>query len=177
LPDNYLLNVGAVEKRKNQGLILSALSKTKIDIPLVIIGKKTEYFEELKQIINRENLHKQVIFPENVSTEDLPAIYQGADIFVYPSVFEGFGIPILEALNSRVPVITSLGSCFYETGGDNSVYIDHTSDEALSEAILSILSNQSKKTKMIQSGLVHAEKFSEERIASSLMDVYLSVKK
>jgi glycosyltransferase involved in cell wall biosynthesis len=175
LPQNYLLNVGTVEKRKNQELIIQAMAYGKLDIPLVILGKQTEYINQLKILISKHKLESSVIFLTDVQTEDLPAIYQLSSIFVYPSLFEGFGIPILEALSSRVPVITSKGSCFEETGGKGSCYINHKDAEELTAAINDILGNPEKRQKMVEAGLIHANQFTDEHISHSLIAVYESL--
>ena len=174
LPSHFLLNVGAIEKRKNQELIIQALAHGHIDLPLVIIGKPTEYLKELKSLIEKFKIESKVIFLTNIPTEDLPAIYQLSSIFIYPSLFEGFGIPILEALNSKVPVITSKGSCFEETGGAGSYYIDHESVDDLIVAIENILDNTEMRQTMIDAGLKHAKLFSDKRISENLMSVYQS---
>ncbi|MDD4921120.1 MAG: glycosyltransferase family 1 protein [Bacteroidales bacterium] len=172
LPNQYLLNVGTIEKRKNQELIIHALIGGKFDIPLVIIGKPTEYIKELKSLINKYHLESRIIFLSNVPTEDLPAIYQMAEIFIFPSITEGFGIPILEALHSKVPVITSKGSCFEEAGGPDSYYINHDHVEELIAAIDEVFSNTEMQKKRVDAGLAYAERFSDSTISKSLMNVY-----
>ena len=97
LPNDFIVTVGAIEKRKNQGIILDALHQGRIDIPLVIIGGKTKYSDEITQKTNEYSLEQQIVVLNNVSTEDLPAIYHAALCMIYPSLFEGFGIPILES--------------------------------------------------------------------------------
>ncbi|MFA0960983.1 glycosyltransferase family 4 protein [Roseivirga sp. BDSF3-8] len=174
LPADFLLTVGTMEPRKNAMLILRALemSKHNLDVPLVIAGKSTAYKKELETFININKLNKQVIFLENVPFSDLPKIYQLARIFIYPSLFEGFGIPIVEALNSKVPVISSKGGCFAEAGGPDSMYVDPESPEELGQAILKILNNPQEANRMIDHGLHYAANFEEERIAADLMRVY-----
>jgi len=172
LPGQYLLNVGAIERRKNQGLIIQALISGHIDIPLVILGKPTEYIDELKNMIDKHHIESKVLFLTNVPNDDLPAIYQMAEIFIYPSIFEGFGIPIIEALYSKVPVITSKGSCFEETGGPETCYIDHDQKEELIAAINDLLNDTPKRKKMVDAGLSYIEKFSDSNISRSLINVY-----
>ena len=172
LPEQYLLNVGAIEKRKNQELIIKAIAFGNIDTPLIIVGNPTEYIRELETLIAKHHLESKIHFLTNVPTEDLPAIYQLASIFVYPSLFEGFGIPIIEAIQSNIPVITSKGSCFQETGGPASSYVSHDNVEELASAVEEILGNTEKRKIMVHDSLIYAEMFSDSNISKSLMGVY-----
>lgn len=171
LPEKYLLYVGTIEKRKNLLSIVKALYKGEIDMPLVIIGKKTAYYEEVAEYI-RENLIENVIFLSGVPNEHLPALYQMAQVFIYPSVFEGFGIPILEALYSKIPVITSKGSCFPEAGGPGSIYVQPDSVEEISEAILKVLKDSSLRSEMIREGYTHAQNFEHSKLTNQLVNLY-----
>ncbi|EMR03416.1 glycosyltransferase family 4 protein [Cesiribacter andamanensis] len=177
LPQDFILNVGTLEPRKNALLILKALTqlRSKTKPSLVLVGKETEYKNELIAYARKENLMDQLYFRHNVSFEDLPKVYQLSRMFVYPSVFEGFGIPILEALCSRVPVITSKGSCFDEAGGPHSLYINPNDPEELADAILRIYNNATMATKMTIDGVAHSLNFEEERLAGHLMQVYEKV--
>jgi glycosyltransferase involved in cell wall biosynthesis len=147
LPVKYILCVATLESRKNQRVILQALHQGNIDIPLVLAGKEKDYALNLREYAAANQL-KQVYFLGQVSGEDLPALYQGAELFIYPSLFEGFGIPILEALNSGVPVITSRDGCFPEAGGPGSVYVDMQKPEELAAAIKQILDDKSLQAHM-----------------------------
>ncbi len=173
LPEGFLLNVGAIEKRKNIELIIRALSVEKIDLPLVVIGNKTAYYDEMKLLIKSLGIEKQVYFYHNVPTKDLPVILSMASVFIYPSVFEGFGIPILEALCTRTPVITSHGSCFKETGGDAAWYVSSDNPEEMAVAIQTICSDRQLRQQMIEKGQMHAANFSDDIIAENLMQVYI----
>lgn len=172
LPESFLLIVGAIEKRKNAKLIVEALHRTSLDIPLVIVGKATDYIDEVRDAIQRYKMEKQILFLHNVSTVDLPALYAAAKVFVYPSVFEGFGIPVLEALNTGTPVITSLGSCFEETGGDAALYIDPYNVDELGDTIERVISDSALRQQMITEGKKHADNFTDEKIANQLMGIY-----
>lgn len=174
LPQDFILNVGTIEERKNALLIVKALAalKNKASIPLVIVGKPTAYKEVILKYAREHDLLDQLHFRHEISFEDLPKVYQLSKMFVYPSIFEGFGIPILEALCSKVPVITSKGSCFSEAGGSNSIYINPTSAEELAEAVLRILNNPTMGTKMIIDGVGHSMNFEDRQIAEDLMAVY-----
>jgi glycosyltransferase involved in cell wall biosynthesis len=172
LPKDYLLCVGTLENRKNQLLILKALLHLPNDTQLVLVGKSTSYKETLMTFISTNSLENRVKIISNVDFKDLPAIYQQAKIFVYPSIFEGFGIPILEALNSGVPVIGAKGSCLEEAGGPHSLYIQPDDEIELSAAISKILDNETLKNEMIEKGKQFALNFREENIAKNLMRVY-----
>lgn len=171
LPDEYLLYVGTIEERKNLLTILKAISSMNIDIPLVVVGKKTKYYRQIVKYMDQHKL-KNIMFLKEVSVHDLPGIYQMANVFIYPSVFEGFGIPILEALYSKVPVITSKGGCFAEAGGPKSVYIDPGNTEELGDAILQILRHSELQQKMKSDGYKHALQFSSEVTAHRIIDLY-----
>ncbi|MTI33424.1 glycosyltransferase family 1 protein [Cytophagales bacterium RKSG123] len=177
LPEDFLLNVGTIEARKNALLILKALAihKHHLDIPLVIVGKATKYKNELVAYAEKEGIADRIIFLHQVNFEDLPKIYQLAKVFIYPSIFEGFGIPIIEAINSSVPVITSKGSCFSEAGGPDCLYVDPSNAEELAEAILLILTNSKLANQMRNKSLDYVKRFEEEKIAADLMEVYKKV--
>lgn len=172
LPEQFILFLGTIEKRKNVLTLIKAYLNEKIDIPLVIAGKPTDYLAEINHFIGQDNSGKQIIFRHNIESPDLPALYQSAMLFVYPSVFEGFGIPILEALYSGVPVITSTGSCFAETGGNAALYCDPYDSGQIGTSISKVLNDSNLRQSMIQSGLKHAQKFNEEIVAANLMKVY-----
>jgi glycosyltransferase involved in cell wall biosynthesis len=172
LPGNYLLSVGTIEPRKNLLKIVQALHLDSIDIPLLVIGRPTPYLEQVKRFI-RENSVPNIQFLSNVPNEDLPGLYQMADIFLYPSKFEGFGIPILEALSSRTPVITSTGSCFAEAGGKSSLYVHPDEPEELAKSIRKILDDSSLRENMRRAGFEHAMRFTEDIIADNIMEVYM----
>ena len=175
LPRDYMLFVGAIEPRKNIATILRAIYQEKIDIPFVVIGRETAHTSELHKLVNNLQLSKQILFLHQVETIDLPAIYQMAQLFIYPSIFEGFGIPILEALCSETPVITSLGSCFEETGGKYSRYVQPQNPQEIGAAIQTILSDSNLQMKMKEEGILHAQKFTDDKIAKLLMNSYDSI--
>ncbi len=172
LPEKYLLNVGAIEKRKNVELIIKAIHAGDIDTPLVIVGKPTNYINELRAFIQEFKIQKKVIFIHNAETKDLPALYAMAEIFIYPSIFEGFGIPVLEALCTKTPVIAATGSCLEETGGPSSLYVHPSDVDAMFSSIQRILANENLQSKMKEDGLIFAEQFSDINIAHNLMSVY-----
>ena len=172
LPADYMLIVGAIERRKNHELILKAMHVGSLDLPIVIIGRPSEYKNELLRLISLYKLEKRVLFLYPVAMDELPAIYQAATLFLYPSLYEGFGIPIIEAMVSGVPVITSKGSCFEETGGDAACYVSPDDAWELAFAIRQITEDGSLAARMVEKGRIHASVFSDENIAKSLMSVY-----
>ncbi|HBX51961.1 MAG: hypothetical protein A2275_01650 [Bacteroidetes bacterium RIFOXYA12_FULL_35_11] len=172
LPAQYILYVGTIEQRKNLLNLIKAVHIGCINIPIVAIGKPTAYINKIKEYISINKLEKRVFLYHNVSIEELPVFYQMAEMFVYPSTFEGFGIPIIEAMYSGIPVITSRGGCFSEAGGKNSIYIDPENIEEILSAIKNVASDPILKQKMIKTGLEHANNFNEDVIANNLMSVY-----
>lgn len=175
LPESYMLNVGTIETRKNALLILKAMVQTRSELPLVIIGRKTPYISELQSYITQHKLGDRVQFIHDVSFADLPAIYQASALFIYPSRFEGFGIPIVEALHSYTPVIAATGSCLEEAGGEYTEYVHPDDAGMLAEKIDLILSDPAKQQEMIRKGKEYAGRFEPEVIAADLMKVYASV--
>jgi glycosyltransferase involved in cell wall biosynthesis len=175
LPNQFILNVGTIETRKNVLSVIKAIKE--IDTKLVIIGKKTTYFKEINSYILENNLQNKVIFLENVELKELASIYRMASIFIYPSVFEGFGIPIIEALYSKTPVITSKGGCFAEAGGENSIYIDPLNPEELKIEIKELLVNSEKREAMKKKGFEFVQKFNDEKIARNWIETYKEVQK
>jgi glycosyltransferase involved in cell wall biosynthesis len=175
LPGEYLLNVGTIEDRKNLLLVVQALRALPPEISLVVVGKDTPYARLVKKYVQEQNLSERVHFLKNVAYTDLPLIYQQARIFVYPSRFEGFGIPIIEALHSGVPVIAATGSCLEEAGGPGSIYIDPDNVNGLTDIIRMLWTDESQRSGMIISGMEHVRQFSSERIARRLTDIYTQV--
>ena len=172
LPSRFILNVGSIESRKNLLLIVKAMKYLKEDIELVAIGKRTPYADEVEQYARENGLSDRVRLISNVSFADLPAVYQMADLFVYPSFFEGFGIPIIEAMHSRVPVIAATGSCLEEAGGPDSIYVNPNDEQDLAEQISLILSSPALGEQMKKAGVEYVKRFSDEAIARDIMQVY-----
>lgn len=175
LPERYILSVGTIEARKNLMLTVRAMVEGKLDMDLVACGRHTPYADEVMEYAARNGIGSRVKMLHSVPFADLSAIYQTARTFVYPSFYEGFGIPILEAFNSKVPVITTAGGVFPETGGEGCIYIDPYSSEAMADALRRTWDDEQMRSDMIVKGSVHAENFREPVIADNLKKVYLSV--
>jgi glycosyltransferase involved in cell wall biosynthesis len=174
IPEQYILYIGTIEERKNLLTLIKAMHSGGIKLPLIAIGKPTSYMRRIHSFITRHKLHA-VKFLNEIDNNHLPAFYQMASVFVYPSFYEGFGIPILEALASGTPVVTSTGGCFAEAGGNAALYTNPHNHEELAEAIKSILSDNSLRKKMTELGLQHASTFNSEKMAENVMNTYLKV--
>lgn len=172
LPSRYILNVGSIESRKNLLLIVKALKHVPQDISLVAVGKRTPYTDSVEKYIEENGLGGRVLILNKVPFGDLPAIYQNASLFVYPSFFEGFGIPIIEAIHSGLPVIAATGSCLEEAGGPGSIYVNPDDEQELAEKISLVLSSPELAAKMIAEGKEYVKRFSDEAIAKDVMAVY-----
>lgn len=175
LPPKYILNVGTIETRKNLLTLIKALPQIHADYKLVVVGKRTAYADLVHEEIAGLGLKDRVHFLQNVPFDELPSIYQMADAFVYPSLYEGFGIPIIEALYSGIPVVAATGSCLEEAGGENSLYVSPFDHAALSAAINKILNDPALAGHMKTRGLEYVQKFNNRVIAGDLMKVYTQV--
>ncbi len=187
LPPEFFLSVGSIVDRKNLLTVCKAffLLRNELDIPLVVIGNGGKYKQKVKDFILQHNLEKKIIFLSErkeakndtgyLSTPDLSVIYQLAKAMIYPSFYEGFGAPVLEALWSRLPVITSNVSCLPEVGGPGSLCVDPNSAEDLAEAILRVYTDKELVADMKAKGIQHTQKFTPEKYAASVMNVYKSV--
>ncbi len=175
LPDKFILCVGTIEQRKNQLAILQGVVQENLDIPIVLLGKPTEYMRQLDEFIEKNNMSKQLIFLHKTSLAELQAIYQMAELMVYPSFYEGFGLPVLEAQASECPVITSNISSLPEAGGDGAIYIDPGSSQEIGRAIRAVLTNNVLKNELIQKGTANALLFNDQSVAKKLMQMYQSL--
>ncbi|MES2278359.1 MAG: glycosyltransferase family 1 protein [Bacteroidota bacterium] len=172
---DYVLSVGTIEERKNLLVLIKAMAQVDSPIKLVVVGKQTRYAEEVKMAIHRYQLTDRMVFLERVDFADLPALYQSASVFVYPSRYEGFGIPVLEALNSGTPVIASTGSCLEEAGGPDSLYSDPDDAQDLATKINLVLNYAGLREKMITKGKEYSRNFDDDKLATQLMAVYQKI--
>lgn len=174
LPSEYILNVGAIERRKNHELILRALRQTSDAIPLVIVGRDNGNLQTLMKEFP-EMFGKRVITLNSITDNELRAIYTGASLFVYPSIYEGFGIPIIEALACGVPVVTTDDKCFREAGGNACHYINPHDHNQLAEEISLLLNDNAARSECVIRGAEQIRQFSEENIALNLSKIYESI--
>lgn len=185
LPSQFYLYVGSVIERKNLLTICKAMREIKNAIPLVVIGNGDSYLQKVKSYIAASNLQQKIIFlSENPAAKnsddfktakDFPAIYQCAEAMIYPSIFEGFGIPVLEAVASGLPVITSNTSCLPEAGGDAALYINPVSVEEMMQAMKTIVSDTTLRESLVAKGAIHMQKFTQQNCAAEVMNVYKSL--
>ena len=172
LPSQFILYVGSIESRKNLLLVAKALTYLKEPIQVVAIGKRTDYTTQVETYLKEKGLQDRMIFLHGIPFGELPAFYQMATAFVYPSVFEGFGIPLLEALNCGTPAIGATGSCLEEAGGPDSLYVDPYNPKELAEAIERTLKDEALRKKMIEKGKEYALRFDKAPLAKDLLNVY-----
>ena len=174
LPDKYLLYVGSMTERKNLLAIVKAIALIPISerLPLVVIGARTAYTDVVVDYAMKRGLDNWLIFPNSVSNNDMPAVYQGAHIFLYTSLYEGFGIPVLEALVSGVPVVASNVSALPEAAGPNSRLVDPTDVEGIARSIIEITRDKDLSSEMISKGRTYATKFESRVVSTQLMNLY-----
>lgn len=170
LPKTYLLDVGAIEPRKNLHNLIRAIASAHIDLPLVAIGGHSKYADEAAVLAKK--LGVDLLLRHQIPFVDFPAIYKGAEVLCYPSIFEGFGIPILEAMCVGTPVLTSTGSCFAETGGEAAMYANPLDVEEIGSQLHCVINNNHLREEMVAKGLMQAERFSDTQVANHLKAVY-----
>ncbi len=180
LPENpFILHVGTLEPRKNLQFLVRAFALAKKDpsfvAKLVITGKKGWYYEGLFTLVDELKLQEEVIFTGYVEDDDLPALYNAARIFAFPSQYEGFGLPPLEAMASGTPVISSNTSSMPEVVGDGGILLPPKNEQQWAEAMLSLMSDEKRWQVLRKNGLAQAEKFSWERCARETVAVYQKV--
>ncbi len=170
LPDRFIINVGTIEERKNLFSLIKSIKDT--DHHVVAIGRQTAYYREIKSYIDTHQMNDRIHFLEEVYLEELAAIYHLADLMVYTSLVEGFGIPIIESLYTSTPVICHHEGVFPEAAGPGSRYVDMTDNEAIRSAISTVWDDDNLKNKMIADGLKYVHRFDDKVIANGMMSVY-----
>ena len=175
LPPRYIVSVGTIEERKNIMLVVKALHRLPADLSLVIVGKSTSYGEKVRRYLAENRLSDRVLILEDVSNSDLPAIYQMAEASVYPSRYEGFGIPIIEAIQSGLPVVACTGSCLEEAGGNDSLYVDPDDVYGMADAIAKVLKGAEGREGRIQRAQDYIRRFEGNDVAHQLLDLYQQV--
>ena len=180
LPDKYLLCVGTIEQRKNQAAVVEALSllHSNAHTPLqqfphlVIVGRKTAYYDTVAEAVRSYGLESCVHFLNNVDFVDFPALYSEAFASVYMSIFEGFGIPVLESLSCGTPVVASSRSSIPEVGGDAALYADPENSQDIAAKINSLLTDDNLYAKLCSRSVAQASRFNPREIAADLQKIY-----
>lgn len=174
LPEKFVLNVGTIQERKNALAVVKAIKGTPYHLALV--GSEKKYARKIHAYIKNNQLESQVTFVKNITIDDLAKLYQAATLLCYPSYCEGFGIPIIEALFSKLPVIVTQGGCFEEAGGPDTIYIDPNNTEQIREEIQKLFKNPELRKKISQKGYLYVQKFSDKSVGESLMALYKKLK-
>jgi glycosyltransferase involved in cell wall biosynthesis len=172
LPQRYILNVGTVEARKNVLQAVKALPLLPADVSLVIVGRPAKYAAHVSDYVRQHGLESRVHLLHGVPDGDLPAIYAMADTFVYPSVYEGFGIPIIEAISCGLPVVACTGSCLEEAGGPDSLYVAPGDVEAMATAIRRTLRGADGREERIAGSRQYIRRFEGSDVAGQVYSLY-----
>ena len=173
----YILHVGTLEPRKNLGFLVNVFGKlTEVegcqDLSLAITGKKGWYYEGLFKEVRRLGLRKKVVFTGYVDEADKPALYQGAKIFAFPSLYEGFGLPLLEAMASGVPVVSSNTSSMPEVVGDAGILLSPNDEPAWVKALCDLSLKEDFYEKYRGAARLRAGEFSWGQTAQKTIAVY-----
>jgi glycosyltransferase involved in cell wall biosynthesis len=179
LPERYILFVGNIEPRKNLEGLIRAFSILKHRYPepvkLVIAGQKGWKYGPVYRAAHELQLDNDIIFTGYISAEHLPAVYSMADIFVYPSLYEGFGLPLLEAMACEVPVIISNAGALPEIANEAALQLPANNIAVLAESMLQLLSDSGLRKQYIARGLARAKQFSWENTARETLNIYNSL--
>ena len=165
LPNRFILNVGTIEQRKNLRLAVDALPFLPSDLHLVAVGRQTDYVKSLPQ---SDRLH----LLSGVPDDDLAVLYHLAEAFVYPSRYEGFGIPIIEAIAAGLPVVACTGSCLEEAGGPDTLYVHPDDVEGMAAAITAVLKGAEDRAQRILASQQYIQRFRGTDVAAQVLDLY-----
>ena len=172
LPERYLLCVGTIEERKNLMLAVKSLKLLPEDIHLVAVGKKTKYADKVMETADKIGVSHRLHLLSGVSDDELNVIYKKAEVFVYPSRYEGFGIPIIEAIFCGLPVVACTGSCLEEAGGPDCLYVNPDDSKGMADAIIQLLNNEEERKRRITSSMEYVQKYKGTNIANAVIEVY-----
>ncbi len=165
LPQRFILSVGTIEQRKNLLLAVQALNYLPDDVHLVAVGRQTDY---VKEFPHTPRLH----LLRGISDEALAALYQMAEVFVYPSRYEGFGIPVIEAIHSGLPVVACTGSCLEEAGGPDSLYVDPDDTEGMARAVRQLLKGAAGRDERVRRSRAYVRRFEGQDVAAQVRRIY-----
>ena len=172
LPERSLLNVGTLEERKNLLEVVQALEHLPAEIHLVAVGGRTAYTARVERYAAEHGLTDRIHLLHKVTYRDLPLLYARAEVMVYPSRYEGFGIPIIEALNAGIPVVAATGSCLEEAGGPDQLYVSPDDPAELARAVSRILDDPELRRTLAERGRAYVERFRMEVVGPQMADLY-----
>ena len=169
LSDNFILNVGSIEARKNVLLAVKALGCLLDSFRMVIVGRHTKYTDEVMAYVKKNGLEDRVQILHGIPDDDLPVIYHLAKVFVYPSRYEGFGIPIIEAIQTGLPVVACTGSCLEEAGGPDCLYVSPDDVEGMANAIKQAIAEKDVRVPRAQE---YIKRFENSNLAAQVIEEY-----
>ncbi len=172
LPDRYILSVGTIEERKNALLAVKALHRLPDDLSLVLVGRATDYTDRVWEYAQENGLGHRLLMLHDVPDDHLPPIYRLAEAFVYPSRYEGFGIPVIEAIRMGLPVVACTGSCLEEAGGPHSLYVDPDDDHAMAAAVGQLLCGAPGREQRIAQSQQYIQRFENTGAAERFANLY-----
>ena len=175
IKEPYILYVGSIEERKNLIFLLQAIKEMNQEIKLVCIGRKYKYYKKVQKFIQRHKLTQRVSFLNIDDTNILAELYRKSRALIYPSIDEGFGIPIIEAMYSKIPVITSNKAIFKEIGGVHSYYFEEANVESLIEKILEVWTDSKQRDDKIEKNFQYVQKFNENTHVQKIIEIYKSL--
>ena len=175
LPERYIIAVGTIEERKNQLRLVEAFSKIGGDTGLVIVSRRTPMQEAVEKRIRELGIGDRVRILNGIPFGDLPGLYQGSAMSAYMSRFEGFGIPVLEGITSRVPVLAATGSCLEEAGGPGAVYADPLDVDGIAEKIREVLDDTALRERLLRGGEEHLKRFADATLRDEARRFYARV--
>ena len=172
LPPRYIIGVGTIEERKNMLLAVKAMLLLPEELSLILVGRPTPYADKVRRFIEEHRLGNRVRMLHNVPNADLPAICQMAEAAVYPSRYEGFGIPVIEAIQSGLPVVACSGSCLEEAGGPDTLYVAPDDVKGMAAAITQLLKGAEGREQRIEQAQDYIRRFEGNDVASQVLSVY-----
>lgn len=175
---DYILSVGTLEPRKNLKRLIQAFKAINgvfNDIKLVIVGKSGWLYDDIFKNINNDKLRENIIITGYVEQKDISALYSGAEVFVYPSLYEGFGLPPLEAMCCGTPVVVSNTSSLPEVVGNAGVYVEPFSIDSIAEGIIKVIRDKELRNELVQRGYKQANKFSWDKAAAAVVNIYREI--
>lgn len=173
LPKEFIINVGTLQERKNALTLIKAVNGT--NHHLVLVGKDKKYAKQLYAYVTKHHLEKQVTFVKDINVTELATLYQAATVFCYPSICEGFGIPIIEAMYSKTPVIVTNDGCFPEAAGPNSIYINPNDTDEIRAKLNWIFEHPEERKVIAEKGYTYVQQFSDKNVLENLLTLYKQI--